>query len=137
VIFHHFNNFFGSKQFSILPSLSGMSTFQYPSPIIERGLALHKMIRLIVHGLGGEGYLNFIGNEFGEKMIIGHSSWFELSRLFQIANVCLIWFQLLATKANRREPTCRLWTPSPFTSLKNQWENHGRLVGKKMSRKMC
>jgi hypothetical protein len=26
------------------------------------------MIRLIVHGLGGEGYLNFIGNEFGEKL---------------------------------------------------------------------
>lgn len=72
--FSPFNIFFGSKQFSIPPFLSGMSTFQYPSPIIERGLALHKMIRLIVHGLGGEGYLNFIGNEFGEKMIIGHSS---------------------------------------------------------------
>ena len=26
------------------------------------------MIRLIVHGLGGEGYLNFMGNEFGKKM---------------------------------------------------------------------
>ena len=25
-------------------------------------MALHKMIRLITHALGGEGYLNFIGN---------------------------------------------------------------------------
>ena len=32
-----------------------------PSLIIDRGIALHKMIRLIVHSLGGEGYLNFMG----------------------------------------------------------------------------
>ena|SRR6218665_656628 len=32
-----------------------------PSLIIDRGIALHKMIRLISHTLGGEGYLNFIG----------------------------------------------------------------------------
>lgn len=38
-----------------------MSTLSEPSPIIDRGIALHKMIRLITHGLGGEGYLNFIG----------------------------------------------------------------------------
>lgn len=29
--------------------------------IIDRGMQLHKMIRLITHGLGGEGYLNFMG----------------------------------------------------------------------------
>ncbi|CAL1136645.1 unnamed protein product [Cladocopium goreaui] len=34
------------------------------SMVIERGLALHKMIRLVCMGLGGEGYLNFMGNEF-------------------------------------------------------------------------
>lgn len=39
-----------------------MSILSDPSPIIDRGLALHKMIRLVTHGLGGEGYLNFIGN---------------------------------------------------------------------------
>lgn len=33
--------------------------------LIDRGIALHKMIRLITMGLGGEGYLNFMGNEFG------------------------------------------------------------------------
>jgi len=43
---------------------SSMSTMQEPSPIIDRGIALHKMIRLITHGLGGEGYLNFIGKCF-------------------------------------------------------------------------
>lgn len=35
------------------------------TPVIDRGIALHKMIRLITMGLGGEGYLNFMGNEFG------------------------------------------------------------------------
>ena len=33
-------------------------------PVIDRGLALHKMIRLVCMGMGGEGYLNFMGNEF-------------------------------------------------------------------------
>jgi 1,4-alpha-glucan branching enzyme len=35
------------------------------TPQIDRGIALHKMIRLVTMGLGGEGYLNFMGNEFG------------------------------------------------------------------------
>ena len=42
--------------------------------IIERGLALHKMIRLVTASLGGEGYLNFIGNEFG------HPEWIDFPR---------------------------------------------------------
>ena len=37
--------------------------------IVDRGIALHKMLRLVTHGLGGEGYLNFIGNEFGKKLL--------------------------------------------------------------------
>lgn len=40
-----------------------MSTLSGPSLIIDRGIALHKMIRLITHGLGGEGYLNFMGKK--------------------------------------------------------------------------
>lgn len=39
------------------------------TPRIDRGIALHKMIRLITMGLGGEGYLNFMGNEFGHPGI--------------------------------------------------------------------
>ena len=42
--------------------------------IIERGIALHKMIRLFTIALGGEGYLNFIGNEFG------HPEWIDFPR---------------------------------------------------------
>lgn len=42
--------------------------------IIERGMSLHKMIRLITFALGGEGYLNFMGNEFG------HPEWIDFPR---------------------------------------------------------
>ena len=51
----------------IIVFLPGMSYLCFPSHVVERGMALHKMIRLVVHSLGGEGYLNFIGNEFGKK----------------------------------------------------------------------
>ncbi|CAJ1334735.1 unnamed protein product [Effrenium voratum] len=55
---------------------TGMSTFTSPLPsmCIDRGLALHKMIRLLVLSLGGEGYLNFMGNEFG------HPEWIDFPR---------------------------------------------------------
>ncbi len=43
-------------------------------PVIERGIALHKMIRLVTLSLGGEGYLNFMGNEFG------HPEWIDFPR---------------------------------------------------------
>jgi 1,4-alpha-glucan branching enzyme len=45
-----------------------------PSPAIARGLALHKMIRLLTCALGGEAYLNFVGNEFG------HPEWVDFPR---------------------------------------------------------
>lgn len=44
------------------------------TPVIDRGLALHKMIRLATFALGGEGYLNFEGNEFG------HPEWLDFPR---------------------------------------------------------
>ncbi|KAG5553363.1 hypothetical protein RHGRI_011290 [Rhododendron griersonianum] len=44
------------------------------TPLVDRGIALHKMIRLITMGLGGEGYLNFMGNEFG------HPEWIDFPR---------------------------------------------------------
>lgn len=52
-----------------------MSTLSDSSVIIDRGLALHKMIRLITHALGGEAYLNFMGNEFG------HPEWLDFPRV--------------------------------------------------------
>ena len=42
--------------------------------VVERGMALHKMIRLVTNALGGEGYLNFMGNEFG------HPEWIDFPR---------------------------------------------------------
>ncbi|MDE3214346.1 MAG: alpha amylase C-terminal domain-containing protein [Bacteroidota bacterium] len=45
-----------------------------PNLVIDRGIALHKMIRLITISLGGEAYLNFIGNEFG------HPEWVDFPR---------------------------------------------------------
>jgi 1,4-alpha-glucan branching enzyme len=32
---------------------------------VSRGMVLHKIIRLISMSLGVDGYLNFMGNEFG------------------------------------------------------------------------
>ncbi len=50
-----------------------MSIFT-PSLRIARGVALHKLIRLLTFSLGGEGYLNFMGNEFG------HPEWIDFPR---------------------------------------------------------
>lgn len=44
------------------------------SIIIDRGIALHKMIRMLTASLAGEGYLNFMGNEFG------HPEWIDFPR---------------------------------------------------------
>ncbi|CAD5215229.1 unnamed protein product [Bursaphelenchus xylophilus] len=52
-----------------------MSTVNPLTPIIERGISLHKLIRLITYGLGGEAWLNFIGNEFG------HPEWLDFPRI--------------------------------------------------------
>jgi 1,4-alpha-glucan branching enzyme len=41
---------------------------------VDRGVALHKMIKLLVQSLGGEAYLNFMGNEFG------HPEWVDFPR---------------------------------------------------------
>ncbi|OZJ02711.1 1,4-alpha-glucan-branching enzyme [Bifiguratus adelaidae] len=53
---------------------TNMSDLTENTPIIDRGIALHKLIRLVTHGLGGEGYLNFEGNEFG------HPEWLDFPR---------------------------------------------------------
>ena len=42
--------------------------------LVDRGLALHKMIRLITMTTAGHGYLNFMGNEFG------HPEWIDFPR---------------------------------------------------------
>ena len=52
---------------------TNMSVFT-TSHLISRGIALHKLIRLLTFSLGGEGYLNFMGNEFG------HPEWIDFPR---------------------------------------------------------
>ncbi|MFN8254526.1 MAG: alpha-amylase family glycosyl hydrolase [Bacteroidales bacterium] len=52
---------------------TNMSKFT-PSLVIDRGIALHKMIRLITMATAGAGYLNFMGNEFG------HPEWIDFPR---------------------------------------------------------
>ena len=44
------------------------------SPIIERAMDYHKEIRFVTSTLAGEGYLNFMGNEFG------HPEWIDFPR---------------------------------------------------------
>ncbi len=43
--------------------------------VVDRGIALHKMIRLVTIATAGDGYLNFMGNEFG------HPEWIDFPRV--------------------------------------------------------
>jgi 1,4-alpha-glucan branching enzyme len=49
-------------------------TLNYHNLVVDRGIALHKMIRLITFATSGGGYLNFMGNEFG------HPEWIDFPR---------------------------------------------------------
>ena len=42
--------------------------------LVDRGIALHKLIRLVTAATAGDGYLNFMGNEFG------HPEWIDFPR---------------------------------------------------------
>ena len=52
---------------------TGMSVFDH-SLVIDRAMALHKMIRLITLATAGGGYLAFMGNEWG------HPEWIDFPR---------------------------------------------------------
>jgi len=52
---------------------SGMNK-SFHSIALDRGIALHKIIRLITFSTSGGGYLNFMGNEFG------HPEWIDFPR---------------------------------------------------------
>ncbi|MCQ2159332.1 MAG: alpha amylase C-terminal domain-containing protein [Bacteroidales bacterium] len=49
-------------------------TVLHQNLIVDRGIALHKMIRLLTMATAGDGYLNFMGNEFG------HPEWIDFPR---------------------------------------------------------
>lgn len=52
---------------------TSMSRFT-PNAAVDRGIALHKLIRLLTFSLAGEGWLSFMGNEFG------HPEWIDFPR---------------------------------------------------------
>ncbi len=70
--------------------------------IIDRGIALHKMIRLFSATAGGNAYLNFMGNEFGHPEWIDFPregngwSYKHARRLWQLADDRLLRYSYLA-----------------------------------------
>ncbi len=52
---------------------TSMSLFT-PNVLVDRAIAIHKMIRLVTISTSGSGYLNFMGNEFG------HPEWIDFPR---------------------------------------------------------
>ena len=74
----HDQSFVGGQSFAFrcmgAQMYDGMSTLRPMSAVVARGLALHKLTRLLAYTLGGEAYLTFIGNEFG------HAEWVDLPR---------------------------------------------------------
>ena len=61
--------------FRLLDSLmyTDMNVF-HRNPVVDRGIALHKIIRLATFATAGNGYLTFMGNEFG------HPEWIDFPR---------------------------------------------------------
>ena len=107
-----------------------MSTLTEFTPIIERGLSLHKMIRLITHGLGGEGYLNFEGNEFGHPEWLdfpragnANSFWYA-RRQFNLTDDKLLRYKFLNEFDSKMQWTEEkygwLHSPQAYISLKNE-----------------
>lgn len=107
-----------------------MTVLKEPSIVIDRGIALHKMIRLITHSLGGEAYLNFEGNEFG------HPEWLDFPnanngdsykyarRQFNLADDPLLLYQNL-NEFDRSMQLCEkrhkwLNTKQAYVSLKHE-----------------
>ena len=108
-------------------NMSDLSEF---TPIIERGMGLHKMIRLLTHGLGGEGYLNFQGNEFGHPEWLdfpragNDNSFWYARRQFNLTDDPLLRYRYLnefdAGMQNTEAKYGWLHAPQAYISLKNQ-----------------
>jgi len=109
---------------------TNMSTLSTFTPVIERGLALHKMIRLITHGLGGEAYLNFEGNEFGHPEWLdfpregNNNSFHYARRQFHLVDDPNLRYRFLAdfdrTMQRAEQKYGWLHSPQAYISLKNE-----------------
>lgn len=109
---------------------TNMSTTTPFTPVIDRGMALHKMIRLLTHGLGGEGYLNFEGNEFGHPEWLdfpregNNNSYWYARRQLNLTDDHLLRYQFL-NNFDRNMNKCEekygwLHAPQAFISLKHE-----------------
>ena len=109
---------------------TNMSTLSELTSVIERGLSLHKLIRLITHALGGEGYLNFEGNEFGHPEWLdfpreGNNNSFQYARRqFNLVDDRLLRYHLLNNFDAKMQWTEDkygwLHSPQAYISLKNE-----------------
>jgi 1,4-alpha-glucan branching enzyme len=109
---------------------TNMSNLSVMTPIIERGMSLHKMIRLLTHGLGGEGYLNFEGNEFGHPEWLdfpregNDNSFWYARRQFNLTDDALLRYQYLnefdASMNSREQKYGWLHSEQAYISLKNE-----------------
>ncbi|CAH0017559.1 unnamed protein product [Clonostachys rhizophaga] len=109
---------------------TNMSVLSPLTSVIDRGMALHKMIRLLTHSLGGEGYLNFEGNEFGHPEWLdfpregnGNSFWYARRQL-NLTSDKLLRYQFL-NNFDRGMNRCEekfgwLHSPQAFVSLKHE-----------------
>jgi len=109
---------------------TNMSTLAPLTPVIDRGMALHKMIRLLTHGLGGEGWLNFEGNEFGHPEWLdfpregNQNSFWYARRQLNLTEDHLLRYQFL-NNFDRSMNTCEakygwLHAPQAYISLKHE-----------------
>lgn len=98
--------------------------------VVDRGIALHKIIRLLTSSLAGEAYLNFEGNEFG------HPEWLDFPnknngnsykyarRQFNLADDPLLRYKFLLKfdKVIQQAESRFKWlnVPQPYVSLKHE-----------------
>lgn len=109
---------------------TNMSTLTEFTPEIERAMALHKMIRLVTHALGGEGYLNFEGNEFGHPEWLdfpragNNNSFWYARRQLNLTEDKLLRYKFLnefdAAMQHLEEKYGWLHSPQAYVSLKNE-----------------
>ncbi|CCG84122.1 protein of unknown function [Taphrina deformans PYCC 5710] len=109
---------------------TNMSKFSQLTPVVERGLAMHKMIRLLTMALGGEAYLNFEGNEFGHPEWLDFpregngNSFMHARRQFNLPDDPLLRYELLnnfdAAMMHLEESTGFLSADPAYISLKHE-----------------
>ncbi|KAG0670683.1 alpha-1,4-glucan branching enzyme [Kluyveromyces marxianus] len=107
-----------------------MTILKETNPVVDRGIALHKLIRLLTHSLGGEAYLNFEGNEFGHPEwldfpnVNNGDSYHYARRQFNLVDDKLLRYQQLY-QFDKAMQLCEkqykwLNTPQAYVSLKHE-----------------